>query len=45
MDHVLLSMNIRILPSAFYAEKKPGLLTPEGVEEDLKKVVDTEKGK
>ena len=27
MDHVLLSMNIQILPSSFYPEKKQGLLT------------------
>jgi hypothetical protein len=43
MDHLLLSMNIQILPSSFYPEKKQGLLTPEGVEEDLEKVVN--KGK
>jgi hypothetical protein len=39
MDHLLLSMNIKILPSSFYPEKKKGLLTTEGVEEDLEKVV------
>ena len=39
MDHLLLSMNIQILPSSFYPEKKQGLLTIEGVEEDLEKVV------
>lgn len=44
MDHLLLSMNIQILPSSFYPEKKQGLLTPEGVEEDLEKVVNKEKG-
>ena len=44
MDHLLLSMNIQILPSSFYPEKKQGLLTPEGVEEDLEKVVYEEKG-
>jgi hypothetical protein len=44
MDHVLLSMNIKILPSSFYPEKKQGLLTPEGVEEDLEKVVSDEQG-
>jgi hypothetical protein len=43
MDHVLLSMNIQILPASFYPEKKLGLLTPEGVEEDLEKVVYEEK--
>ena len=36
MDHLLLSMNIKILPSSFYPEKKQGILTPEGVEEDFK---------
>ncbi len=39
MDHVLLSMNIRILPSPFYPKKKSGLLTTKGVEEDLKKMI------
>jgi hypothetical protein len=39
MDHLLLSMNIQILPHSFYPEKKQGLLTTEGVEEDLKKVI------
>ena len=39
MDHLLLSMNIQILPSSFYPEKKQGLLTIEGVEEDLEKAV------
>jgi hypothetical protein len=43
MDHLLLSMNIKILPSSFYPMKKHGLLTPEGVEEDLDKVVYKEK--
>ena len=43
MDHVLLSMNIQILPSSFYPEKKQGLLTIAGVEEDLEKVVYQEK--
>jgi hypothetical protein len=38
MDHLLLSMNIKILPSSFYPEHKQGLLTPEGIEEDLEKV-------
>jgi hypothetical protein len=38
MDHLLLSMNIKLLPSAFYPEKKEGLLTPEGVEKDLERV-------
>ena len=44
MDHLLLSMNIKILPSSFYPEKTVGLLTPEGVEEDLEKVINKEKG-
>jgi hypothetical protein len=44
MDHLLLSMNIRILPSSFYPEKKPGLLTTKGIEEDLEKIVHEEKG-
>ena len=43
MDHLLLSMNIQILPSSFYPEKKQGLLTTEGVEEDLEKVISEEK--
>jgi hypothetical protein len=43
MDHLLQSMNIRILPSSFYPEHKPGLLTSEGVEEDLEKEISKEK--
>ena len=43
MDHLLFSMNIQILPSSFYPEKKQGLLTTEGVEADLEKVVSKEK--
>jgi len=39
MDHLLLSMNIQILPSSFYPEKKQGLLTTEGIETDLKKEI------
>jgi hypothetical protein len=39
MDHLLLSMNIRILPTSFYPEKKQGLLTTEGVEKDLEKEI------
>ena len=38
MDHLLLSMNIKILPSSFYPEVKEGLLTTEGVEKDLERV-------
>jgi LETM1-like protein len=45
MDHLLLSMNIQILPSSFYPEKKQGLLTTEGIEEDLEKVILKEKRK
>ncbi len=37
MDHLLLSMNIRLLPDAFYPKEKKDLLTPEGIENDLKK--------
>jgi len=39
MDHLLLSMNIQILPASFYPEKKQGLLTTEGVEKDLEKEI------
>jgi len=35
MDHLLLSMNIRILPTSFYPENKKELLTPDAVEEEL----------
>lgn len=35
MDHLLLSMKIRLLPSAFYPEDKQELLTPESIERDL----------
>jgi hypothetical protein len=37
MDHLLMSMKIHLLPDSFYPENKQGLLTPEGVEQDLKK--------
>jgi hypothetical protein len=37
MDHLLLSMNIQLLPASFYPENKQGLLTADGVERDLKK--------
>ena len=37
MDHLLLSMNIHLLPEAFYPNEKKGLLTPEGIENDLEK--------
>ena len=39
MDHLLLSMNIQILPHSFYPDKKQGLLTAEAVEEDLGKEI------
>ena len=35
MDHLLMSMNIQLLPSSFYPPKKRDLLTPEGIERDL----------
>ena len=41
MDQLLRSMNIRLLPSAFYPEKKKELLTPEGIEEDLRHLNET----
>ena len=37
MDHLLLSMHIQLLPDAFYPPEKKDLLTPEGIENDLKK--------
>jgi hypothetical protein len=37
MDHLLLSMHIHLLPGAFYQKEKKDLLTPEGIEKDLKK--------
>ena len=39
MDHLLLSMNIRILPSSFYPPERKGLMTQEGVEKDLERTV------
>jgi hypothetical protein len=39
VEHVLLSMNIQILPTSFYPEKKQGLLTAEAVEEELEKEI------
>jgi hypothetical protein len=38
MDHLLLSMNIHLLPSSFYPEKKEDLMTAKGVDEDLDKI-------
>jgi hypothetical protein len=37
MDHLLLSMNIHLLPESFYPKDKKDLLTPESIEKDLKK--------
>ncbi len=37
MDHLLLSMNIQLLPDSFYPKEKKNLLTPEAIESDLKK--------
>jgi len=37
MDHLLLSMNIHLLPGSFYPKEKKNLLTPDGVEDDLRK--------
>ena len=37
MDHLLLSMNIHLLPDSFYPKEDKKLLTPEGIEQDLKK--------
>ena len=35
MDHLLKSMNIQLLPSAFYQQHQKELLTPEAIERDL----------
>lgn len=35
MDHLLLSMNIRLLPDAFYPEKNSNLLTTDRIKKDL----------
>ena len=37
MDHLLLSMNIRLLPDAFYPKEKEDILTTKGIEKDLRK--------
>jgi hypothetical protein len=37
MDHLLMSMNIHLLPDSFYPKDKKDLLTPKGIEDDLKK--------
>ena len=39
MDHVLISMNIQILPSAFYNTEKKDVLTIEGIRKDLKRII------
>ena len=39
MDHVLISMNIQILPSAFYNTEKKDILTIEGIRKDLRRIV------
>ena len=44
-DHLLLTMNIHLLPAAFYPAKKQGLLTTEGIENDLKKEISKGKEK
>jgi len=41
VEHVLLSMNIQLLPSAFYDLKKEGLLTPEAIEQELEEEKET----
>jgi len=35
MDHLLLSMNIHLLPDSFYPKDKQDLMTPKGIEKDL----------
>jgi hypothetical protein len=39
LDHLLLSMNIQILPSSFYPADKKNILTREGIGKDLQKEV------
>ena len=39
MDHVLISMNIQILPSAFYNTEKKDVLTVEGIRKELKRII------
>ena len=43
VDHLLLAMNIQILPASFYPEKKQDLLTAKGIDEDLEKAIAKEK--
>jgi len=37
MDHLLMSMKIQLLPSAFYPAKEKELLTPEAIEKELER--------
>lgn len=37
VEHLLLSMNIQLLPSSFYPKETKGLLTPEAIEKELGK--------
>jgi hypothetical protein len=37
MDHLLLSMNIKLLPDSFYPKVDKDLLTTDAIEKDLKK--------
>ena len=39
MDHVLLSMNIQILPSSFYSKEKREILTLDGIRKDLRRII------
>jgi hypothetical protein len=39
MDHVLISMNIQILPTAFYHTEKKDVLTIEGIKKDLRRII------
>jgi hypothetical protein len=43
MDQVLLSMNIRKLPSVFYNTEKKDILTIERIKKDLKRIIFTKK--
>ena len=45
MDHLLLALNIQILPSSFYPENRQGLLTTESIEKDLVKEISKGKQK
>jgi hypothetical protein len=38
MDHILLSMNIKLLPSSFYPEEKKEVLTKDGIIRDFERV-------